>query len=137
MPRPALPPRAGRRLFRLLATTGAALLGGCGIFTAPETCASINGPGLAVTVFERGTMNSLIRGSLITARVGDHVEVLDLRGEVGVGGTAVMAWERTGRYQVTVERTGYERWQRDGIAVERGKCGMETVYVRAELVRTP
>lgn len=133
MHRPASRLRPGRRLPYSLAIA-ATLLGGCGFLTAPETCSSINGPGLAVAVSDLGGTRSLLVGSLITARVGEHVEVLDLRGRTGSGNMAVMAWERTGSYQLTVEHAGYARWERSGIVVERGQCGMRTVYVEVELV---
>jgi hypothetical protein len=43
-----------------------------------------------------------------------------------------------GTYDVLVQKPGYIDWQRNGVYVRGGKCGVEReVVLRADLVRTP
>jgi hypothetical protein len=51
--------------------------------------------------------------------------------------TLVGGGNRAGTYTVTVERQGSRPWQRSGVVVGRGACGIVTVTLVAELEPNP
>jgi hypothetical protein len=47
------------------------------------------------------------------------------------------AWERPGRYDVVVQKSGYRKWVQTGVQVGRNSCGVEPVMLQAQLERLP
>jgi hypothetical protein len=48
--------------------------------------------------------------------------------------TLAGAYERPGRYVVTVTKEGYVTWRRERVEVRRGACHVRTVELEAHLV---
>jgi hypothetical protein len=132
--------------FRLTtAALGAALLlPGCGVLDLldPVICAAVISRAVEVEVRDARTGEPAADGALGIARSGNFAETLQVigwiahpspRAAVVLGGVE----ERPGVYSVSVEKPGYQRWERTGVVAERGRCGVITANLIANLEPVP
>lgn len=133
------------RQSRLMIATMALLAGatGCDLLpgTDPVFCPAVITRAVEVEVRDAATGAPAAAGAVGTARDGSFVEVLQVVGWTAVPSdeTALViggVHERPGIYTVTVEKAGYERWERTNISVRRGVCGVETARLEARLTRS-
>jgi hypothetical protein len=127
------------------AALGAALvLSGCGVLDLvdPVLCAGVVSRAVEVEVRDALTGEPAADGAIGTARSGGFVETLQVIGWISHPGprTAVMLGgvdERPGVYTVTVHKPGYLPWERTGVVAERGRCGVTTAHLTANLEPAP
>jgi hypothetical protein len=86
-------------------------------------------PGLIIEVTDAATGTSLDKAAGTVAE-GSSQEPLQ-----GFAGTLFGAFEQPGKYQVFVASPGYRTWTSTEIQVRAGMCHVETVRVRAPLIR--
>lgn len=126
-------------LRRYVATTMilAALLGtGCTLLTdGGHLCTANIVAGLNVTVRDSVTGIAAGRGAMVTAQDGAHSETLIFLGAViPTDSLSFMgAYERAGTYRITVAKTGYQAWTRDGVRVLDGDCHVQPATVDVRL----
>ena len=87
-------------------------------------------PALAVVVLDSATGAGLAQAAVAVAREGDFADTLR-----GTDSIVSGAHERAGTYRVELSAPGYVDWSRDGVKVERDACHVQTVRLRALLVR--
>ena len=128
---------AHRRKKSLL--TSAALLflvlfGGCLELSGPEACTAEWVPGLDVTV-ERTDTGEPLADALVVARDGSFADSARTRLPPGDSGSAAarLAFERSGEYDVTVQKDGYEPSVRQDVRVDENDCHVETVELTVGL----
>jgi hypothetical protein len=85
---------------------------------------------LAVVVVDSVTGAGLAASAVAIAREGTFADTLR-----GADSVASGVFERAGTYRVEVSASGYAPWSRDGVKVERDQCHVQTVHLRAPLVR--
>ena len=111
----------------------------CDSAVGPGACTAIALPALDVTVLDSLTEAPLASGARVIARDGAYADT-SVTAPAGSSGPELavqgLAYERAGRYSVTVERAGYQPWRRDGVVVRRGSCHVETVRLTALLQPT-
>ena len=126
---------------RLLFGATAALAIGCQAITGRDTvCTTDVLPGLVISVLDSATREPLGPGTLIVVRDGAYADTARAFLPHGVGGEAqrfAFAFERRGTYDVTVERSGYRTWRRNGVRVSGDECHVRTVELTALLQRAP
>lgn len=89
--------------------------------------------GLTVTVRDSVSGLPAGQGSVVVARDGTYEETLQ---EILVDElTFVGAVERAGTYRVTVTRSGYQAWVREGVVVGAGFCHVTPALVEVRLQR--
>lgn len=125
---------------RVVVTLAFALLGGAcssasGIFDpgTDTVCTLEARPGIALTAFDSVSGQGLSTVGTVIAQDGSHSDTA-----FASPGTPVrysMAYERPGRYTVTVSMDGYRAWKADSIFVTRDACHVVTVQLNARLVR--
>ena len=136
--------RALRRHRMRFATS--VLLGGiaaCDLLpgTDPVVCPAAISRAIEVEVRDAVSGAPAAADAVGTARDGSFVEVLQVVGWTGAPAdeTALLLGgvnERAGTYTVTVDKAGYERWERASINVRRSICGVETARLEARLTRS-
>lgn len=98
-------------------------LAGCGLLS-PGDCTSELRFGLLISLVDKSTSRPPTIGSQITVTDGPYLERYP---EIGAVGTTLESYgfarERPGRYSVTIETAGYQRWNKSGIEVSVGHCG--------------
>lgn len=85
---------------------------------------------IAVVVRDSLTGAGLAATSVAVVREDTFVDTLR-----GVDSVVSGAYERAGTYRVEVSSPGYRTWRRDGVRVGRDECHVQTVHLRAMLVR--
>ena len=103
------------------------LLAGCGDDEDHIVCTLIAVPGLEITIVDSVTSAPVI-DAFVLARDGAFVDTLMVWDNTAQG-----AWERTGVYEVTVEKEGYLMWKKSGVLVEGDVCHVHTVKATALL----
>jgi len=98
-------------------------------------------PGIEVEVVDARSGAYVARGAGGTVRDGAFVGVMGPARGRGVPPADTLislqgAYERTGTYTVTIERDGYQPWQRAGVVVTRNVCHVNTELLVARLVPT-
>ena len=85
--------------------------------------------GLNVYVSDRVTQFSLVDpGTLVVATDGAFADTA-----TAFAGTFQAAGERPGRYAVSVERSGYQKWSQSNVQIESDGCHVEPVSLHARL----
>lgn len=87
-------------------------------------------PALAVVVVDSITGAGLAGTTMALAREGAFTDTLSGRDSVASG-----VFERAGTYRVELSAPGYLDWSREGVSVERDQCHVQTVRLRALLIR--
>lgn len=126
------------RLFpRVVPAVMPVLLASCADGVAP-ICTSELRWGLAVSVIAPPAAEPDARGTMLLAIDGAFRDSVDLRQTVTlVARPTVRFLSRPGTYTVRVLRDGYRPWERTGVRVQEGRCGIEEVALRAVLEPTP
>jgi hypothetical protein len=110
-----------------------ALLAGCDLGLMDSgICPAIVVPSLHVEVVDAATGANLVAGATGTWVTGSESGALE---DQERSGQRLTAFGPAGRYGVVVQHAGYAAWGRDNVRVNRGRCGPETVTLRAALVR--
>jgi hypothetical protein len=118
------------RICKLLIVAGTALLASCDVLTGP-TCTSEARAAIIVDVLDSITNAPVGEGATITATNG--LSVYSAITYEDFPGPYQLAHEKDGDFRVTVEKSGYARWSRDGVRVTRGECHVHTVQLNALL----
>ena len=116
-----------RHLSRFAALGLALLIGGC---KSPLVACNLNLVYGLIIVVTDSSSEALLGGveTTVEVRDGAYVDTLSLFGNEYSG-----AGERPGTYSVTVQRSGYRVWRRDGIRVREDECHVIPVRVNARL----
>jgi hypothetical protein len=113
-------------LHRTLILLGACSVVGC---RAPDDCTLNYLYGVHVYVSDRTTQISLVvPGTLVVATDGSFSDTATT-----FGGTFDLAGERPGRYTVTAERAGYQKWTQSNVVVRSDWCHVIPVSLHARL----
>jgi hypothetical protein len=87
-------------------------------------------PALAIVVIDSSSGAGLAAATVAIVREGAFADTLR-----GTDSLVSGVHERAGTYRVEVSAPGYLEWSRDGITVDRDQCHVQTVRLRALLVR--
>jgi hypothetical protein len=105
------------------------LLAFVGACRMPDMCTLNYVYGLNIYVSDRSTQASLVDGStVVVASDGSFVDTV-----TAFAGTFNTAGERPGRYTVTAERLGYQKWTQANVVVRDDGCHVEPVSLHARL----
>ena len=113
------------------------LISGCDFFN-PTDCTAEYVPGLVIEVRDVETGEPAAYEAIGIARDGAFVDTLGNYSELPPepGDTRLIgAWERGGRYDITISKPGYRTWRRDGVRVTEDECHVRTVELEAHLER--
>ena len=118
---------------RFLAPLAILALTSC--LSAGPDCTPAPSPAFNVTVVDAATGAFLAAGASGVAIDGSFEQALTPGDFAGSGARASLYGPlgRAGRYTVVVRHPGYQEWRREGVNVSNGRCGVETVPLRAEL----
>lgn len=119
---------SGRIVRLAVAMLAPVALSGCLELSGPDACTAEYVPGLDVAV-ERTDTGDPVVDALVVARDGgfaDSARTSLLPGDSD-SAAAQLAHERSGEYDVTVEKDGYESSVRRDVKVEENECHVETV----------
>lgn len=122
-----------------LAALGAIALSGCGILDAG--CGTGTVPAIVVEIYD--STNGYPAAYEAEGRVedGSYTDPLVPYGSITEDRTTLFslraAVERTGTYDVFVEKEGYEDWTATDVEVTQGRCHVRTRVLYAELVPAP
>lgn len=110
------------------------LFAGCLELSGPEACTAEWVPGLDVTV-ERTDTGEPLADALVVARDGSFADSARTRLPSAESGSAAarLAFERSGEYDVTVQKDGYEPSVRHDVEVDENDCHVETVELTVGL----
>lgn len=97
-------------------------------------CTASVDPGLELRIYDAATGSAAACDAEVTLREGDYVETRRPDSATCGNGVVLAAYERAGRYTVTVTKPGYQTWQRDGVVVEPGICHVGLTTLRADLI---
>ena len=101
-------------------------------------CSPTLGEAVAVIVRDAETGAPLATEARGVVQEGAYVDSLRLEPlQRPTQWTLVGGGDRAGTYTVAVERQGFRPWQRSGVVVGRGACGVETVTLTADLEPSP
>lgn len=123
MPRPLV-------LLAPFALLGFALLG-CD-FGNP-TCTAEAVPGLVIEVRDADAGELTADDVLGIARDGSFVDTLEVFALAPDMLELYGAVERSGRYDITISKPGYQTWQRDNVRVTADECHVRTVELEVRL----
>lgn len=102
-------------------------------------CAPTLGEAVSLVAVDRRTGTPLpaagSRGAVTEGSYIDSLRPALLEGAAGIN--LYGGGDRAGVYVVTLEHPGYVSWERTGVVVTRGRCGVSTVALRAELEPAP
>ena len=110
----------------------------CGSIFDSTECTTEARPGIRLEVLDSATRAPAGgAAALIIARDGSLADTArsfspDSSAEAQF---AVLAFERPGIYEITVQRAGYHLWRRSGVRVMSGECHVRTVEITALLQR--
>ncbi|MEM1042010.1 MAG: carboxypeptidase-like regulatory domain-containing protein [Bacteroidota bacterium] len=114
------------------------LVAGCDAVIGDPICTGEFVPGLRVSVRDADTGEPAAFEALGIARdagfadtLGTYDEVPPEPGDLDLLG----AWERAGRYDVTISKAGYQTWRRENVRVTEDECHVRTVELEALLER--
>jgi hypothetical protein len=100
--------------------------------SAPNDCTLPYIYGLSVYVSDRTTQAGLVDGqTVVVATDGVFVDTA-----TSLAGTFKAAGGRPGRYTVTAERIGYQKWTQANVVVRMDGCQLEPVSLHARLQPT-
>jgi hypothetical protein len=123
----------------VLAVTGAIALSGCGILDAG--CGTGTVPAIVVEIYDSMTGNPAAYEAEGWVEDGSYMDPLTPYGSITDDPTTLFslraAVERTGTYDVFVEKEGYEDWTATNVEVQQGRCHVRTRVLFAELVPAP
>jgi hypothetical protein len=133
-----------RSRFKAAALGVTLILPGCGVVDLldPVVCPAVVTRAVEVEVRDARTGDPAADGATGTARSGNFMETLQVVGWIAhpspssalvLGGVE----ERPGVYTVRVEKAGYQPWERTGVEAERGRCGVITARLIADLEAVP
>lgn len=95
-------------------------------------------PAVKVEITDVITGNTLTDRAVGQVREGAYSDSLQSCGSSPTDSASrCAAWERPGTYEVEVRHPGYEAWAARGVVATKGACHVNTVALKAKLVRTP
>ena len=97
-------------------------------------CTASVDPGLELRIYDAITGSPAACDAEVILRDGDYLETRRSDSATCGNGVVFAAYERPGRYTVTVTKPGYQTWQRDDVVVEPGLCHVGLTTVRADLI---
>jgi len=104
--------------------------------TPVEVCEYWLLPAVTVEVTDEVTGNRLTSNVAGFVRDGVYSDSLRFGGCNGTTpGTLCAALERPGTYDVEVTSVGYQAWSTRGVVVTKGSCHVNTVALKAKLIR--
>jgi hypothetical protein len=107
------------------------LLQGCQLLNIqPKLCTMEAVPALTVRVTDE-TGKSLLNRSTIRVQDGSYVDSLTVTDAALPA--ASLAYERSGNYEVRVDRAGYQPWIQKNVRVRKGECHVQTIELEAKL----
>lgn len=107
---------------------GVLALAACNSTSSPPACTLEARAGINLTVLDDVT-GQPVANATATAREGDFVETL----QSFQAGELSGAYERQGRYEVTVSAPGHETWRVEDVVVEADECHVIPVRLTARL----
>lgn len=113
-------------LGRWFVVVSTSLVAGCG-------CDAVATRSLFITVVDERTQASIAAGATIRVVDGAFEETTEVPADFGAGAVG-MVFDRPGRYSVTVTKSGYQVWSREGVVVPQEGCSVRTAQVQARLV---
>jgi hypothetical protein len=114
------------------------LLVACSRAAPVEVCQYWLLPAVTVEVTDELTGNRLTSNVTGFVRDGVYNDSLRFWGCNATNpGTLCAALERPGAYDVEVTSVGYQTWSTRGVVVTKGSCHVNTVALKAKLVRAP
>jgi hypothetical protein len=121
------------RIRNALVVAAAVMSIGCSVFD-PLVCTTEARPAITVEVLDSVTSVPVGEGATITATNGSSLYSAITYEDYA--GPYQLAHEKAGEFRVTVEKSGYASWSRDGVRVTRGECHVHTVQLTALLQPT-
>lgn len=118
------------RIRNALIVAAATMSIGCSVFD-PLVCTTEARAGITVEVLDSVTNAPVGEGATITAT--DGASVYSAITYDDYPGPYQLAHEKAGEFAVTVRKSGYAPWSRDGVRVTRGECHVHTVQLTALL----
>lgn len=97
-------------------------------------CTTYMAPGIELWIYDATTGSSAACDAEVTLRDGDYAEARRSDSVACGGGMVHAAYERPGRYTVTVTKPGYRAWQQSDVMVSADLCHVGLTTVRADLV---
>lgn len=120
---------------RIVALAGViAIVAGCDgtkITNAGANCADISIPAITVIALDSRSRQPISVRGLVIARDRSYADTADALGTPPV---YALAFNRAGKYDVTVEVAGYQRWHADGVVVSPSGCNVSSVPLAAWLI---
>lgn len=110
----------------------ALLLAGCNDFSGPIVCTTEAVPAIELTA-QNAESGDPVADALAVAAEGTFADSMQTR-MFGGEALAHLALERSGTYEVSVEKDGFLTWEESGVEVDEGVCHVETVSLAARLV---
>lgn len=112
------------------------LLMACSRAAPVEVCSYWLLPAITVEVTDEVTGSRLTSNVTGVVRDGAYTDSLRVGGCNATNpGTLCAALERRGTYDVAVTSIGYQAWSTRGVVVTNGSCHVNTVALKAKLVR--
>ncbi|HET7553937.1 MAG TPA: carboxypeptidase-like regulatory domain-containing protein [Gemmatimonadaceae bacterium] len=118
------------RIRNALIVAAATMSIGCSAFD-PLVCTTEARAAITVEVLDSVTNAPVGEGATITATNGASVYSAITYDDYP--GPYQLAHEKAGEFEVTVQKSGYARWSRDGVRVTRDECHVHTVQLTALL----
>lgn len=112
-------------------TVGSLVLGGCDSLFDAGQCPDVINWSISADVRDAMTGVGIALEATGEIRKGDYVE--EMQGLAGDSLLLTALGEHTNEllrfYDVTVQAPGYESWDRRGVPVMAGECGIKTTYI--------
>jgi len=113
-------------------------VGACALERPVTVCEYWVLPAVEVEITDAATGNTLSEYAVGVVRDGAYGDSLRICGSTPAeGASRCAAYERPGTYEVEVRHAGYEVWSARGVAATKGPCHVNTVALKAQLVRAP
>lgn len=64
---------------------------------------------------------------------GEYLEDIIISDRSPCYSYANLAYERSGHYQIILEKEGYKTWTSEEFEVAKGYCHVQTVYIKANM----
>jgi hypothetical protein len=128
------------RSIALATALTAAVASGCGSLFDTRDCTTEFVYGLQVDVVDSLTGAPAGRGAVVIARDGSYADTAKSQlppGSPAEGQTLLLAGERRGTYEVTVQRPGDQAWRQAGVRVTGDACHVRPTHLTARLARDP
>jgi hypothetical protein len=104
-------------------------LAGCNVLV-PTGCTLEALPYLVVEVRDARTGAPAAMGATGMVQEGSFIDTLYAINELVL---ETFEYERAGTYNVRIQKAGYQDWTAQDVRVKKGRCGVETVTLRARL----